>query len=180
MPCPGPISTTFTPNDEMPSERRTRPQRPLRSSSSSVLIANPAMAPSIRLGARRYKRAAPIQLPSREAENRSRSPKGCGPMEKTTTPLSERLRWSWHTPEPGTAGARARQTTLAVYLLTAGSTLALAATLLGGGPHAHLLVLLSSIGYPLALWCLVRYERLGTFAWQTIAALAAAAIATGT
>ena len=101
-------------------------------------------------------------------------------MEKTTTPLSERFRWSWHTPEPGTTGARALQTTLAVYLLAAGSTLALAVTLSGGGPHAHLLLLLSSIGYPLALWCLVRYERLGTIAWQTIAALAVAAIATGT
>jgi hypothetical protein len=72
------------------------------------------------------------------------------------------------------------QATLAFYFLVAGSTLAVAVTLLGGRPHAGALLLLSLGGYPLAAWCLLRYERMGNGSWQVVAALTAGAVSAGT
>ncbi|MDX6516224.1 MAG: two-component system, cell cycle sensor histidine kinase and response regulator CckA, partial [Gaiellaceae bacterium] len=101
-------------------------------------------------------------------------------MNTTPTSRADRLRWSWSLPEPGTRPARAMQATLAFYFLVVGSTLAVGVTLLGGRPHAGAVLLLSLSGYPLAAWCLLRYERMGNGSWQVVAALAAGAVSAGT
>jgi two-component system cell cycle sensor histidine kinase/response regulator CckA len=101
-------------------------------------------------------------------------------MDLNTTSLADRLRWSWSLSEPGTRTTRASQATLAVYLLVAGSTLAVGVTLLGVRAHSGVVLFVSMTGYPLAAWCLIRYDRMGNAAWQAVAAIAGAAISAAT
>src|SRR5437868_5573421 len=101
-------------------------------------------------------------------------------MDRNTTSLADRLRWSWSLSEPGARSTRASQATLAIYLLVAGSTMAVGLTLLGVRAHSGIVLFVSLTGYPLAVWCLIRYDRMGNAAWQAVATIAGAAISLGT
>ena len=72
-------------------------------------------------------------------------------MNTSTTPLADRLRWSWDLHEPGTRAARATQATLGFYLVVCGSTVAVLATVFGNRPHEPGILATCGGGYLVAL-----------------------------
>jgi hypothetical protein len=100
-------------------------------------------------------------------------------MNGTPTSVADRLRPTRSLLEPGTADARAAQAALAFWLLVSGSLLATVLTL-AGRPHAAVLLPVSLVGFPLAAFCVWRYDRMGPVAWQLVAGTAGVAVGIGT